>query len=68
VRSSVNLAALISPDEPANVNLTEGYIIRNTEAARGLPEAKNYVKPVPTGEINLYKTNGYVLTQTEEWQ
>jgi hypothetical protein len=68
VKESVNLAALISPTEPANKYLTEGYILRNIERARPLPQPKNYVKPVPQDQIQLYKTHKYTLSQTKEWQ
>lgn len=68
VKESVSLAAFISPDEPANKDLTEGYILRNTDVARGLPEPRNYVKPVPTAQITLYKSHGYTLSQTNEWK
>ena len=46
----------------------EGYILRNTEGQRERPVARNYVNPVPSGQITLYKTKGYTLTQTKEWQ
>ena len=47
---------------------TEGYILCNTGTERQAPEDKNYVKPVPKDQIQLYKDNGYTLTQTKEWQ
>lgn len=68
VKESVSLAAFISPDEPANNDLTEGYILRNTDAARDLPQPKNYVKPAPVDQITLYRSKGYTLSQTKEWQ
>ena len=47
----------------------EGYIIRNTGPdRRELPQPKNYVKPIPMDQIDLYKSRGYTLTQTKEWQ
>lgn len=48
--------------------LTEGYILRNTGAGRERPVERNYISPVPTGQIQLYEANGYKLTQTKEWQ
>ena len=45
----------------------EGFILCNRGTARKAPEAKNYVKPVPKDQIQLYKDNGYKLTQTKEW-
>ncbi|MDR3219402.1 MAG: RagB/SusD family nutrient uptake outer membrane protein [Dysgonamonadaceae bacterium] len=68
VKESVSLAAFIGPDEAANAALTEGYILRNTDVARSLPTAKNYVKPIPVDQIALYRTHGYTLSQTKEWQ
>ncbi len=47
---------------------SEGYILCNTGTARQAPEVKNYVKPVPKDQIQLYKDNGYTLTQTAEWK
>lgn len=52
----------------ADAALKEGYILRNTEGMREMPVARNYVNPVPSGQITLYKTKGYTLTQTKEWQ
>ena len=68
VESSVSLATTISPTEQANKDLTEGYILRNTDTARGLPKDKNYIKPVPNGQIVLYRAHGYTLSQTEGWE
>jgi hypothetical protein len=68
VKGSVSLAAFIGPDEEANNDLTEGFILRNTEVARALPQSKNYVKPIPVDQITLYRTQGYTLSQTKEWQ
>lgn len=47
---------------------SEGYILCNTGTERQAPQDKNYVKPVPKDQIQLYKDNGYTLTQTKEWQ
>lgn len=47
--------------------LTEGYILRNTERQRNRPIPRNYINPVPSGQIQLYKSHGYTLTQTKEW-
>lgn len=46
---------------------TEGYYLSNTGAQRQAPQDKNYVKPVPKDQIQLYKDNGYTLSQTPEW-
>lgn len=46
---------------------SEGYILCNRGTARQAPTEKNYVKPVPKDEIQLYKDNGYMLSQTKEW-
>jgi len=47
---------------------TEGYILRNTEGGRKRPEAKNYIAPIPSGQITLYESKGFKLTQNKEWQ
>ena len=47
---------------------TEGYILRNTEAQRNRPIARNYIAPIPSGQISLYKSKGYTLTQNKEWE
>jgi hypothetical protein len=73
----VRIATEISPTAQAvdsariftdNPTVTEGYILRNTETARMLPQPKNYVKPVPSSQITLYQSHGYILSQTEEWR
>lgn len=46
----------------------EGFILCNRGASRQAPTDKNYVKPVPKDQIQLYKDNGYELEQTEEWK
>lgn len=51
-----------------NATATEGYILCNKGTQRAKAEAKNYVNPVPSDEIQLYVGKGYVLTQTKEWQ
>lgn len=68
VKDGVVLAPSIAPTTMGVPGLTEGFILRNTGAARVLPVAKNYVKPVPSAQINLYKSYGYTLSQTKEWQ
>lgn len=45
----------------------EGFILCNRGTERKAPEAKHYVRPVPSNEIQLYKDNGFTLTQTKEW-
>ncbi len=47
---------------------TEGYILRNTEGARNRPAAHNYISPIPSGQIQLYKSHGYTLSQNKEWE
>ena len=46
----------------------EGYILRNTLAARNRPLKRNYINPIPSGQITLYKSKGYTLTQNPDWQ
>lgn len=47
---------------------TEGYILRNTLGARKRPEARNYISPIPSGQIQLYRDKGYTLSQNKEWE
>ena len=48
--------------------MTEGWTLRNTLRQRNRPTEKNYISPVPSGQITLYESKGYTLTQTKEWQ
>jgi hypothetical protein len=48
-------------------NATEGYILRNTLGERERPIKRNYINPIPSGQITLYKTKGYTLSQNTEW-
>lgn len=45
----------------------EGFILCNRGAQRQAPKDRNYVKPIPKDQIQLYKDNGYTLSQTKEW-
>jgi hypothetical protein len=65
---SVLLADVVSANAQPVANADEGYVLQNTGTARVLPQPKNYVKPVPQGQITLYKSHGYTLSQTKEWQ
>jgi hypothetical protein len=62
------------PNKDASVVLetpdaTEGYILGNTSTQRVvMPTGKNYINPVPTNQITLYKNHGYTLSQTKEWR
>lgn len=61
------------PDRDAEIVLedasaTEGYILRNTESARQRPVAKNYIAPIPSGQIILYENKGFHLSQNLQWQ
>lgn len=47
---------------------TEGYILRNTLGARNRPIARNYISPIPSGQIQLYRDKGYTLSQNKEWE
>lgn len=49
-------------------NASEGFILCNTGTERLAPSDRNYVRPVPTDQIALYKSYGYTLEQTKEWQ
>jgi hypothetical protein len=60
------IVATVSPTAKDTVT-SEGYILRNTLAARNRPIKRNYIYPVPSGQITLYKSKGYTLTQTTGW-
>lgn len=48
---------------------SEGYILRNTEGQRtGKPLPRNYISPIPQGQITLYQSKGYHLSQNPEWE
>jgi len=49
-------------------NATEGYILRNTESQRQRPIARNYIAPIPSGQIILYQNKGYHLSQNAVWE
>lgn len=55
-------------DEVILSGTTEGYILCNKGTQRKAPIARNYVNPIPSSQIQLYKNNGYTLTQTKEWK
>ena len=61
------------PNKAAEVVLedataTEGYILRNTLGQRNRPIKRNYINPIPSGQITLYKTKGYTLSQNPDWE
>ena len=47
---------------------TEGYILRNTLGQRNRPIKRNYIYPIPSGQITLYETKGYTLSQNPDWE
>lgn len=47
---------------------TEGYILRNTLGQRNRPIKRNYINPIPSGQITLYKSKGYTLSQNPDWE
>ena len=49
-------------------SMTEGYILRNTAGERNRPIPRNYIEPVPSGQITLYASKGYHLSQNPEWE
>lgn len=57
-------AAIRLEDETA----TEGLILRNTAGQRQRPIARNYIAPIPSGQITLYQSKGYHLSQNKEWE
>ena len=61
------------PNKAAEVVLedataTEGYILRNTLGQRNRPIKRNYINPIPSGQITLYKIKGYTLSQNPDWE
>ena len=48
---------------------TQGYLLVTPEAnRRPAPQARDYIRPIPTDQIQLFKQNGYVLEQNPEWK
>ncbi len=48
---------------------TEGYLVVTPVAnRRPAPQARDYIRPIPTDQITLFKQNGYVLEQNPEWK
>ena len=35
---------------------------------RPAPQAHDYIRPIPTDQIQLFQQNGYVLEQNPEWK
>jgi len=54
------------PFEPSPV--TSGWILGNWGQARAVfPGPRDYIAPIPQGQINFYNDRGYTLTQNPEW-
>ena len=51
-----------------NEDSTLTIILRNTEGQRNRPIARNYISPIPSGQISLYKSKGFTLSQNKEWE
>ncbi|GHV10562.1 hypothetical protein FACS1894162_5050 [Bacteroidia bacterium] len=68
VAKSVNLMNYIDAVIVDTVSVVEGFILGNIGDQRAAPVPKNYVKPVPQDQITIYKSRGYKLSQTREWQ
>lgn len=51
-------------DDPS---MTEGFLLRNTLGQRNRPIERNYIAPIPSGQITLYEAKGYHLSQNKEW-
>ncbi len=48
---------------------TEGYLVVTPVAnRRPAPQARDYIRPIPTDQIQLFKQNGYELEQNPEWK
>ena len=50
-----------------NPKAKEGYILRNTLGQRNRPGKYDYIEPIPSSQITLYKSKGYELSQNEDW-
>ena len=50
-----------------DASASEGYILRNTKGERNRPIKRNYINPIPSGQITLYESKGYKLSQNTEW-
>lgn len=47
---------------------TEGYLVITPVAnRRPAPQARDYIRPIPTDQIQLFKQNGYELKQNPQW-
>lgn len=47
----------------------EGYLVVTPVAnRRPAPQAHDYIRPIPTDQIQLFQQNGYVLEQNPEWK
>lgn len=48
---------------------TEGYLVVTPMAnQRPAPQARDYINPIPTDQIQIFAQNGYVLEQNPEWK
>lgn len=48
---------------------TEGYLVVTRPAQyRPAPQPHDYIRPIPTDQIQLFEQNGYVLEQNPEWK
>lgn len=48
---------------------SEGYlVVTPASKRRPAPQARDYIRPIPTDQIQLFKQNGYVLEQNPEWK
>lgn len=75
---SISTGAWISYDDFAKADKTkavlpsganEGYLVVTPAAQyRPAPQARDYIRPIPTDQIQLFEQNGYVLEQNPEWK
>ncbi|MDE5628440.1 MAG: RagB/SusD family nutrient uptake outer membrane protein [Muribaculaceae bacterium] len=48
---------------------TEGYLVVTPAAQqRPAPQSRDYIRPIPTDQIQLFEQNGYVLEQNPQWK
>lgn len=48
---------------------TEGYlVVTPVSNQRPAPQARDYIRPIPTDQIQIFAQNGYTLEQNPEWR
>ncbi len=60
----------VGDNDAPSTTLREGYVVPsfNATGVRIFDNDKHYLAPLPLNQINLYKANGFVLTQNPGWE